>query len=373
LGALRRSSVLVATLATAVAMMTSVGIMVGSFRETMLTWLDRQIRADFYLRPAGEAGVDRHPTIAEEVAQRIEAIPGVEAVDRFRAYPIRFNGLPATLAAGDVKAQMRYGRTNLQAGDIQDAMRAVLSGEGVIISEPFSEKHRLSLNDRIMLPLGEKKLSFRVAGIFRDYSSENGFVIVDRNALRKFLPNDEPSNLAVYLREGAHRAAIKTAIEAAYAPRRIVVFENASLRKEAIRIFDQTFAVTYALEAVAIFVAVVGVAGAMLALIMDRRREIALLRFLGGAASQVRALVLFEAGFIGLFSQALGLVCGGLMSLILIFVINKQSFGWTIEFHMPVAAMLGALAFVFAATVAAGLYPAKIATGLNPIEVLHEE
>lgn len=372
-GALRRSSVLVATLATAVAMMTSVGIMVGSFRETMLTWLDRQIRADFYLRPAGDAAIDRHPTISEEVARRIEAIPGVAAVDRFRAYAIRYNGLPATLGSGDTRAQLRYGRTYLYQGNITDAAQALVKGEGVLISEPFSEKHKLKVNDRITLPLRDKRIDFRVAGIFLDYSSENGIVILDRNALLKYLPDDEPTNLAVYLSPNADRAAIKPQIEAAYAPRRIVVFENSSLRREAIRIFDQTFAVTYALEAVAIFVAVVGVAGAMLALIMDRRREIALLRFLGAAASQVRGIVLFEAGFIGLFSQILGLLCGGLMSLILIFVINKQSFGWTIQFHLPVAALLSALAFVFMATVLAGLYPARVATSLNPIEVLHEE
>ncbi len=372
-GALRRSSVLVATLATAVAMMTSVGIMVGSFRETMLTWLDRQIRADFYLRPAGEAAMDRHPTIAEEVASKIEALPGVEAVDRFRAYSIRFRGLPATLAAGDVKAQMRYGRTTLHAGNMAEAIPSMLSGEGVMISEPFSEKHGLRLNDRIELPVGSARVNFRVVGIFLDYSSENGYVILDRNAMRRYLPNDEPSNLAVYLKSGTDRAKLKPLIEAAYAPRRIVVFENASLRQEAVRIFDQTFAVTYALEAVAIFVAVVGVAGAMLALIIDRRREIGLLRFLGASTGQIRKLVLFEAGFIGLFSQILGVTVGAVLSLVLIFVINKQSFGWTIEFHLPVAALLSALLFVWTATVLAGLYPARMATSLNPIEVLHEE
>jgi putative ABC transport system permease protein len=243
----------------------------------------------------------------------------------------------------------------------------------VLISEPFSEKHRLRVNDRITLPLGERKVSFRVAGIFLDYSSENGYVILDRNAVRRYLPDDEPANLAVYLSPGAERQKIKAQMEAAYAPRRIVVFENASLRQEAIRIFDQTFAVTYALEAVAIFVAVVGVAGAMLALIIDRRREIGLLRFLGAGTGQIRRLVLFEAGYIGLFSQVLGVLVGGFMSLILIFVINKQSFGWTIQFHLPVAAMLGALGFVWVATVLAGLYPARLATSLNPIEVLHEE
>jgi putative ABC transport system permease protein len=145
------------------------------------------------------------------------------------------------------------------------------------------------------------------------------------------------------------------------------------LRNEAVRILDQTFAVTYALEAVAVFVAVMGVAGAMLALIIDRRREIGLLRFLGAAASQVRGIILFEAAFIGLFSQIIGVISGALVSLVLIFVINKQSFGWTIEFHTPVLALLSALAFTYVATVIAGLYPARIATRLNPIEVMHEE
>jgi putative ABC transport system permease protein len=372
-GALRRSSVLVAALATAIAMMTSVGIMVGSFRETMLTWIDRQIRADFYLRPAGDAALDRHPTIAEEVATKIEAIPGVAAVDRFRAYSIRYNGRPATLASGDVKAQMRYGRTSLKSGDMQDAMKGVLSGEAVIVSEPFSEKHNVKVNDRITIPIGTSRPSFRIAGIFLDYSSENGYIILDHSVMKRYVPSDEPSNLAIYTKPGVDLDALGTQIAQSYAPRRIAIFENRSLRNEAVRIFDQTFAVTYALEAVAIFVAVMGVAGAMLALIIDRRREIGLLRFLGAAKQQVRGIILFEAAFIGLFSQILGVASGSLLSLVLIFVINKQSFGWTIEFHMPVLALLSALAFVFVATVIAGLYPAKIATTLNPIEVLHEE
>ena len=372
-GALRRSSVLVAALATAVAMMTSVGLMVGSFRETMLVWMDQQIRADFYLRPAGEAAIDRHPTIGEDVARAIEALPGVEAVDRFRAYTIRYDERPLTLAAGNVRAQMKFGRTALKEGDKADAIQAMLSGEGVIVSEPFAEKHGVKLGDRLTLPIGTAKPTFRIAGIFLDYSSENGYVIVDQSVVRRYLPEDDPSNLAVYLKEGVDREPLRAAIERLIAARRIVVFENSSLRREAVRIFDQTFAVTYALEAVAIFVAVVGVAGAMLALIIDRRREVGLLRFLGASTGQIRGMVLFEAAYIGLFSQVLGLASGFLLSLVLIFVINKQSFGWTIQFHPPVLAMLGAMVFVYASTILAGLYPARMATKLNPIEVLHEE
>ena len=153
----------------------------------------------------------------------------------------------------------------------------------------------------------------------------------------------------------------------------MLVFTDRDLRREAIRIFDRTFAITYALEAVAIFVAVMGIGGALLALVIDRRRELGLLRFMGAATGQLRKIILVEAGLLGVLANLVGLGLGFLLSLVLIFVINKQSFGWTIQFHWPVAVLVGALSAVYAATVVAGLYPARLATRLNPIEVIHEE
>ena len=138
-------------------------------------------------------------------------------------------------------------------------------------------------------------------------------------------------------------------------------------------VFDRTFAITYALEVIAIVVAILGMAGALVALVIDRRGEIGVLRFLGASQGQVRGLVLFESGLIGLFSNAIGLLLGSLLSLVLIFVVNKQSFGWTIQFHWPAAMLLGALSFIYAAALIAGIYPARVAARLNPIEVVHEE
>jgi putative ABC transport system permease protein len=152
-----------------------------------------------------------------------------------------------------------------------------------------------------------------------------------------------------------------------------MVVSNRNLRDEGMRVFDRTFAITYALEAVAVFVAVMGVGGALLALVIDRRREFGLLRFLGGASDQLRRIILFEAGVIGLLANLAGIILGVLLSLLLIYVINKQSFGWTIQFHWPVAILLAALSVVYLATLLAGLYPARIATRLVPIEVIHEE
>jgi putative ABC transport system permease protein len=162
-------------------------------------------------------------------------------------------------------------------------------------------------------------------------------------------------------------------VQAALAGRKVLLASNRALRGEAIRIFDRTFAITYALEAVAIFVAVMGVGGALLALVLDRRREFGLLSFLGASQGQVRRIVLFEAGLLGLLANVAGIILGFLLSLLLIFVINKQSFGWTIQFHWPVTVLLSALSLVYVATVIAGIYPSRVATRLVPIEVIHEE
>jgi len=189
----------------------------------------------------------------------------------------------------------------------------------------------------------------------------------------RYLPDPAPSNLAVYLAPGADLEAAREQIKREAVNSEVLIFSNRDIRREAIRIFDQTFAITYALEAIAIVVAVMGIAGALMSIVIDRRREFGLLRFLGAGTSQIRKLVLVEAGLIGLLANIAGLVLGFLLSLVLIFVINKQSFGWTIQFHWPVAVLVSALSIVYVATVLAGLYPARVAQRLNPIEVVHEE
>ena len=121
------------------------------------------------------------------------------------------------------------------------------------------------------------------------------------------------------------------------------------------------------------FVAVMGIAGALLAMVIDRRREFGLIRCLGAERPQIRKIILCEAGLLGLLANIVGLILGTFLSLVLIYVVNKQSFGWTIQFHWPVALLLGALTGIYIATVIAGLYPARTAMRLQPVEVLHED
>jgi putative ABC transport system permease protein len=371
---LRRTSVLVGALSTAIAMMTAVGIMVGSFRQTVMIWMSGQLPADLYLRPAGSPAADRHPTISLALAEEIAKLPGVVAVERLRAYEIRYQGMPATLASSDLSVSRSDQHSDFFSGRPREQVLAELrDSNAVIVSEPFTYKHHLKTGDSVTLALGETQASFRIADVYYDYSSERGSILMDRQTMLCYLPDPAPSNLAIYVSPEAQLETVRAEINRATAGHRVLMFSNRDLRAEAIRIFDRTFAITYALEAVAVIVAVMGIAGALLALVIDRRRELGLLRFLGAATGQVRKLILVEAGLLGLLANLAGLALGFALSLILIFVINKQSFGWTIRFHWPVQILLGALTLVYAATVLGGLYPAQVAVRLNPLEVVHEE
>jgi len=371
---LRRTSVLVGALSTAIAMMTAVGIMVGSFRETVLLWMGDQLPADLYLRPAGNPAADRHPTISVELTEKIARLPGVAAIDRLREYEISYEGMPAGLGSVELNILRSYHNADFLSGRRTNEVLAELrDSNAVLVSEPFANKHHLSAGDPITLSLGESRASFRVVDVYYDYSSERGSILMDRNVMLRYLQDPAASNLAIYAASDALVEDVRAQIERAAAGHRVLMFTNRDLRAEALRIFDRTFAITYALEAIAVLIAVMGVAGALLALVIDRRRELGLLRFLGAASGQIRKLIVIEAGLIGLLANFAGIVLGFALSLILIYVINKQSFGWTIRFHWPVAVLLGALTMVYVATVFAGLYPARVAVRLNPVEVVHEE
>ncbi len=373
-GSLRRTSVLVAALCTAVAMMTAVGIMVGSFRQTVVSWMDSELPADLYLRPAGNPATDQHPTISPALSDRISKLPGVQTVQRLRTYEISYQDLPATLGSLDIENTPSHRTTDFLSGRQTDSVLDELRGaDAVIVSEPFSYKHRVKTGDSLELGLGESRASFRVADVYYDYGSERGVILMDRNIMLKYLPDPAPSNLAIFVAPGASVSAIRKEIENAAADSRILIFANGDLRSQAVQIFDRTFAITYALEAIAILVAVMGVAGALLALVIDRRRELGLLRYLGASSLQLRKLILTEAALLGLLANLSGVILGFFLSLILIFVINKQSFGWTIRLHWPIAVLLGATSVIFLATLLAGYYPARIAIRLNPVEVVHEE
>jgi len=371
---LSRTSVVAGALATAIAMMASVGIMVGSFRETVALWLDVQLTADLYLRPAIPIRAGEYPPLPAQLAPILSSTPGVASVYLFRALEFHYRGERTTLGGGDLEIVRRTGRLRFLHGEDRDAVLRSLPGhDRAIVSEPFANKFGIRPGDRITLPIGEHTVALTIAGIYYDYSASQGYVIVDNSTLLKYLPNQPATNASVYLAPGADLETVQREIQLRTSGLGVSISPNAELRRTSMQVFDRTFAITWALEAVAIVVAMLGAANALLALVLDRRRELGLLRYLGASTGQISAMILTEAGLLGAFAAILGLALGFALSLLLVFVVNKQSFGWTIQFHPPLGLLAGALLLVWCVTVLAGLYPARVASRLNPIDVIHEE
>ena len=152
-----------------------------------------------------------------------------------------------------------------------------------------------------------------------------------------------------------------------------LVISNTELRKEILEIFDRTFLLTYVLEAIAVIIAMLGIVNTLITSVLERRREFATLRAIGGSSAQIQQLVLWEAIYLGAIGIVLGLIGGGLLSLLLIKVINRQSFGWTIQMILPIGSLVQAVALAVVATLVAGYFPARWAARQPVVEGLRDE
>lgn len=364
--AVPRLSVSVAALVVSLAMLTAVAIMVGSFRETVSYWVGQTLQADLFVATADRAPVGPAATISEEAEQLIVGHPSVTAVDQFRTVDLPYgqdNDL-IILGAGDFPVLLAHGGLLFKSpSDGRAAVARAAGAEMVLVSETFSLKYQAEVGDRITLDTPSGPRAFQVAAVYYDYSSDRGLVVMDRATFERHYGAQRPVGLTVYLQETADPEVVRQELAAALgSSRRLFIRTNATLRTEVLRIFDATFAITYALEVIAIFVAIMGVVTTLLALVLERRRELAVLRLVGAGRRQIRRMVVIEAMVLGALSQGLGLVIGVVLSLILIYVINVQSFGWTIQFQLPFGFFFRSTLLIALATALAGLYPARVAT-----------
>jgi putative ABC transport system permease protein len=374
-GAIGRLTISIAALAVSLAMMVAIAVMIGSFRTTIITWVGQTMRADLYIRPATRVNVATDVTISPEVEAVVSSHPSVAAVDRFRTFDVSYRDSLVTLGAGDFRVLLEHGNLAFKSPrNGLEEMRRALGRNAVVASESFAIKYRKAPGDLVMLPTPQGFAQFRIAAVYYDYSSDRGVLIMDRPLLVRYFGPQAPTSLNVYVKKGADPEAVRSDILAALGGRyRLLFYTNSLLREEVLRVFDSTFSITYALEIIAIFIAILGVASTLVSLMLERRREFAILRLIGAERRQIRKMVVIEAGFMGLISQGIGIAVGLLLSLILIYVINVQSFGWTIQFHLPAGFLLRSSILIVIATALSGLYPAHRACRLSaPVQIKEE-
>ena len=364
--AIPRLSISVAALSVSLSMMVAIAVMIGSFRDTVVYWVGQTLKADLFIGPGIRPTIGSEQTVSPDVLATLGKHPDVVALDQFRNVDLVYDGNLAVLGAGSFEVVLDYGGLLFKTpADARDQMRRAIGTDTVIVSEPFAMRYGKRHGDVLQIPTPQGPKPFRIAAVYYDYASDRGVVIMDRSSFRKYFGDLPPSGVAAYLRAGADPERVRTEmLEMLDEGHRAFIYSNRTLRTEILNVFDSTFAITYALELIAIAVAMLGVAGTLLTLVLERRRELSLLRLTGADRRQVRRMVIIEAALIGGVSQGIGLVVGFALSMVLIYVINVQSFGWTIQFHVPTAFLIQASIAVVIATSIAGIYPARRAAQL---------
>ncbi len=374
---LSRTSVAVAALMTAVSVIVGVSIMVGSFRGTVVEWLDQTLQADVYLSAPGATANRVAGTLDPAVVAAVRQWPGVARAVTSHAVQIElpeFGRLVQLVAVdGDVSRGNRpYAWVR---DDLSNPWTALEAGEGVIISEALVLKENLPTPPPpITLPTAAGPQALPVLAVFYDYSSDQGSVFIDNDLYRTLWDDAAVSAVGLLVAEGESVEAIIAGIETSLAGRQdVVVQSNEALRRGSLEIFDRTFAITSALRLLAVIVAFIGVLSALMSLQLERARELGTLRATGMTRPQLWALTLLETGLMGLTAGLLALPVGYALAWILVYVINVRSFGWTLRMDLAPGYFVQAMLVAVVAALLAGIYPALRVGNMEIAAALREE
>jgi len=371
---LTRTAITIAALMTALAMLISISIMILSFRKTVAIWVDQAITADIILTPASAAISGWDAFLPLEVIPFARDHPQVEEIDTIRVSEMDYGGRVILLWAARTPVLLHQNRLRFLRGDEAEIIEGVTKREEVIVSETFSVKFGLREGQDLLMETPGGPRAFRIAGVFYDYTSENGMIIIDLAVYQKIWKDYRLNRATLFLKDPSRLGEVrKEMVEHFSGKYRILAVANRELRDEILRIFDQTFAIANALKVIAFIVAILGIINSMLALVIERDRDIGILRAIGTFKGQIRKMTLVEAQLMAVVSFVLGALSGILLSMILIYVINKQSFGWTIQFFPVPSVFIQSLVLVLVASFLAGLFPAHVAAKKRVAEAVKME
>jgi putative ABC transport system permease protein len=376
-GSLSRTSVAIAALMIAVSVTVGVGLMVGSFRQTVVRWLDDTLRADIYVSAPSLAGNRVDTSLPPEVVERLSAAPGVARARRYRNVVAETQYGQSIVVGTEVRTEADRDAFQFLEGD-PAAIWPAFAGGAVLVSEPLAYRHDLHAGDTISLLTDTGERSFAIAGVYTDYGSDQGVVMMDLARYQAAWNDPALSSLGIDAAPGTDVDALvrelrDTAGATAGDAPILNIRSNRALREASLAVFDRTFAITTVLQLLATIVAFVGILAALMALQLERARELGVLRANGLTPRQLWGVVISQTGLIGLTAGLLSIPVGVLLAAVLVFVINKRSFGWTLLFQLDGGLFAQALLVAVAAALLAGLYPAWRMSRTSPALALREE
>jgi putative ABC transport system permease protein len=349
-------------------LMVAMGIMVASFRVSVDDWMLHILPADLYVRSSGGGNTGALGT-GEQAA--LAAVPGVQRIQFLRTRPIslRADRPDVVLVARDLDPS-DPGKMLALVGQ----QAAIPAGERPAwVSESMLDLYGSAPGQRITLPLGGTARQFFVAGVWRDYANQSGSVIILRSDYRALTGDAEVTDAAIWAAPGTSADRVAQAVRALPFGPALQLAQPGEIRAASLRIFDRSFAVTYLLEAIAIAIGLSGVAATFSAQTLARAREFGMLRHVGVTRGQVLKILAFEGGLLTSLGVACGFALGLVISLILVFVVNPQSFHWTMQLHLPWPLIGVVAAVLVAASVATALTSGRYALSGGPVRAVRED
>jgi putative ABC transport system permease protein len=355
-----RSGITVATLVISLAAIFTIAAFVNSVRGSLLAWVDQMVTADLIVSSGARTAGPKNVPLKEDLLPELKAIPGVKIVDLYRLIRSSYRGKPILIESFSARESAGVRSLPMAEGDGAQALREMGDGTGVIISESFQSKFGKGTNDTIELLTPSGLIAFKVIGVYVDYSSDSGSVLLDRALYKKYWKDELLDAFDLWLEPGAEEQLVIQTIRKKYGePYQLFISTHRELRDAVVRIMEQSFVVNYAVEIVAVIVAIFSVINALLASILDRTREIGVLRAIGATQAQVRRIVVMEAGWMGLIGGVLGLIAGTVMAYHHVVYNTKMLTGWTFQFYYPHDVAIFSVVAAVLLCLLAGYGPAK--------------
>ncbi|RLA35910.1 MAG: ABC transporter permease [Gammaproteobacteria bacterium] len=363
---LSRTGVAIVALAIAVSATIGVSVMVNSFRTAVGDWLSNTLQSDVYV------GVARG-TLDLGLIDDLTTLEGIAAYSTSRRSWLETAAGRTRLVALQM-APGSYAGINLRDGDSPSAWRKFDSENAVLISDAYAYKHGVQPGDVVELETRGGHHEFAVAAVYQNYDSNDGAVLMNRATYDRYFDDARIDSIGLYLQPQVDPDSIMEQLRAMSAGRQALIMNsNARIREISLGIFDRTFVITNVLYWLAVGVAIIGILGAMLALQLERARELAILRAVGMTPGQMGGLVTLQTAFIGLLSGLAAIPLGLVMAWVLVEVINRRAFGWQMDIAIVPADLVTALSLSVGAALVAGVYPAWRAASARPALAMREE
>jgi putative ABC transport system permease protein len=379
--AISRTAIAIASLMVAVSVIIGLQSMINSFRTTVESWLDASLTADVYIAPPATGINASNATIAPSVVADFEALPDVSDVTLFRRVSVDFRTADAEYRPASLLAirsnRERSARTFVWTLRPADGLWASMAGQDEVqVSEPFANKYGITpQNNRLLLRTDQGERAFRVVAVYYDYASDAGVIVMRHETYRRYWQDAQISSLALYVNPArvSDLGAFVDQLRRRFAGRDLVISANRELRADALAIFERTFTITGALNLLATVVAFIGVLSALMALQIERTRELGMLRANGMTLRQLWHMTLLETGLMGGTAGLLAMPTGFLLALILVYIINLRSFGWTIRLDLQWETFAQAMGVAVISALLAAIYPMLRLGKLEIARAIREE